>query len=121
MKLRLTGAGLLAALHASVAWSQAPAGTPPPREHSTRPQAAVVDSKSSQPSSPAGAAYRSPFADYRGFRGDEPLVDWRRANDQVRDAGGHVGLMKEGGGAKAPPEGHGAHGTMHGPAKDARR
>jgi len=49
--------------------------------------------KVATPAAPAGA-YKPPFADYRPFRIDEPLKEWRRANDEVRDAGGHVGLLK---------------------------
>lgn len=34
--------------------------------------------------------YRSAFEDYRAFV-DEETVDWRKANDDVREAGGHAG------------------------------
>ena len=40
------------------------------------------------------SGYRSAFADYRPFKAAEPMKEWKRANDEVRDAGGHVGLMK---------------------------
>ena len=57
--------------------------------------------------------YRSPFGDYRGFTPQEPLVDWRGANDQVREIGGHVGLMKgaQRGSAAAGHQGHSVPGT----------
>lgn len=35
------------------------------------------------------------FRGYRAWRADEPLVGWREANDRVRDAGGHAGIMKD--------------------------
>ena len=38
--------------------------------------------------------FASAFADYRRFDPDQPLVDWRAANDEVKSAGGHVGLMR---------------------------
>ena len=34
--------------------------------------------------------YRSAFEGYRAFA-DEEIVDWRKANDDVREAGGHAG------------------------------
>ena len=37
---------------------------------------------------------RSTLGTYRPFNPDEPLVDWYAANEQVRQAGGHIGLMK---------------------------
>ena len=39
-------------------------------------------------------AYLSPFADYRRFDADAPPKPWRQANDEVREAGGHVGILK---------------------------
>jgi hypothetical protein len=41
----------------------------------------------------AGIAYRSAFDDYRTFVDPKP-ADWRSANDEVRDAGGHLGLAR---------------------------
>lgn len=41
-----------------------------------------------------GDRYASAFADYRRFRPDEPLVDWRGVNDELAAAaggGGHAG------------------------------
>jgi hypothetical protein len=32
-------------------------------------------------------AYRSAWTDYRGFTADEPRMDWRAANDALRDPG----------------------------------
>ena len=44
---------------------------------------------------PASApVYVSPFNDYLRFDPDAPLKPWRAANDDVRDAGGHVGILK---------------------------
>lgn len=58
----------------------------------------------------SGGVYRSAFEDYRGFTPDEPLVDWRGANDRVREAGGHIGLMKGAQGQGAAASGHQGHG-----------
>lgn len=69
---------------------------------------------SSQPASqpapePAsGALYHSAFTDYRPFSSEAALKDWRKANDEVRETGGHVGLLK---GTPAQLKGHGAHGA----------
>ena len=54
------------------------------------------------------SAYRSAFTDYRPFKAAEPMKEWKRANDEVRDAGGHVGLMKVEG---SQPQAHGGHGA----------
>ena len=68
----------------------------------------------------AHEGYRSPFETYRPFNADEPLMDWRAANEQVREAGGHVGLMKtdkKAGQAEAPAAGaHAGHGPHTPPA-----
>ena len=42
---------------------------------------------SSRSSSPA-------FEGYRPFNPQEPPTGWRAANDEVREAGGHVGIAK---------------------------
>lgn len=98
---------LAAALQASVSWSQGAAAA----RHETRPaEQAKATPASAVPALASAAGYRSPFADYRALVPDEPLEDWRRANDEVREAGGHVGLMKAGGAAQSA--GHGAHGTQ---------
>lgn len=107
MHLRFAGAALVAALHVTAASSQAAPspghqGHPPakpdgkPAARTEGKPAARAESRpaaKAPPSRPAGA-YQSPFADYRPFTADEPLKDWRRANDEVRDAGGHAGLLK---------------------------
>jgi hypothetical protein len=71
----------------------------PPAAGPDRPLASAASVKS---------AYDSPFDGYRPF--SEPLApkDWRKANDEVREAGGHIGLMK---GEPAQLTGHGAHGA----------
>lgn len=38
--------------------------------------------------------YRSAFEGYRRFAEPE-LADWRRSNDEVGAAGGHLGLLRE--------------------------
>jgi hypothetical protein len=99
MHLRFAGAALWAALHVTAAWSQA-APSPGHQGHHPAKGEGTPAAKAERrpaakapPSRPTGA-YRSPFADYRPFAADEPLKDWRRANDEVHEAGGHVGLMK---------------------------
>lgn len=99
MHLRFAGAALWAAFHVSAAWSQAAPSPGHPGHHPAQgagTPAAKAERRpaaKAPPSRPHGA-YQSPFADYRPFATDEPLKDWRRANDEVREAGGHVGLMK---------------------------
>jgi len=97
-------AACVATLHFPLAYAQAN----PDAHHDARhakPELAAAPA-----ASPIGATglYRSPFADYRLFKADEPMKDWRMANDEVREAGGHIGLMK---GAPAQPTGHGTHGA----------
>ena len=66
------------------------------------------------------AEFRSTFEGYRPFA-DQELRDWRKANDEVRQAGGHAG-QKPGQGSGQPSskpqagspdssrhQGHGAH------------
>ena len=58
---------------------------------------APVPVATSQPAAtaPASAApHRSAFEGYRAYDADEPMKDWRQANEEVREAGGHVGIMK---------------------------
>ena len=42
----------------------------------------------------AAPAYVSPFGDYRRFEAPLAPKPWRQANDEVRDAGGHIGIVK---------------------------
>lgn len=60
-----------------------------------------------------GSPYRSPFAGYRSFSSDVALKDWKKANDEVREVGGHVGLLKA---EPAQPQGHGTHGAKQQPS-----
>ncbi len=46
------------------------------------------------PSKPGGNAHDSAFTGYRRFVVDEPLVDWRAANDSVREGSGASGSAK---------------------------
>jgi hypothetical protein len=98
MNLRYAGAALWAALHVAAAWSQQsspghPGHHPAKGDRAPAAKAEGRPAAKAPPSRPPGA-YRSPFADYRPFTTDEPLKDWRRANEDVHEAGGHVGLMK---------------------------
>ena len=51
---------------------------------------------------PAGV-YRSSFDGYRRYNAQEPPKHWRAANEEVRDAGGHVGILK---GTRGQAEAH---------------
>ena len=44
---------------------------------------------------PAPAKPQGALAGYRAFDAAEPLKDWRLANEEVRAAGGHAGLLKQ--------------------------
>ena len=76
-------------------------------------QGAAALAAESSPTDPAASAppvaYRSAFEGYRPFK-EEPIADWRKVNEEVRAAGGHIGIM---GGAG----GHAGHGA--GAAKPA--
>lgn len=99
MRMIISSACLAAALQASFAWTQ---GAAPPQAAETRAKPAAAS-----PDVPNGT-YRSAFTDYRRFNAGEPLKSWRRANDEVRDAGGHGGLMKGKDGKAMDHGGHGA-------------
>ena len=79
-------------------------------------ESSVLDPKAKNP----GVVFRSVFEDYRPF-GEQKPVDWRQANDEVRDVGGHLGLAKgqgPGGQTSKPQPGSpeasgGAHGGHH--------
>ena len=105
MRLIKSSVCLAAALQVSFAWTQGAA----PSQAGEPPKVAETEAKRAA-ASPDGpnTPYRSAFTGYRRFNAEEPLRSWRRANDEVRDAGGHVGLMK-GAGGKAMD--HGGHGT----------
>lgn len=98
MNLRFAGAALGAALHVAAAWSQA-AASPHQGHHPAKGEGTPAAKSEKRPAAKAPpprttGAYRSPFADYRPFVADEPLKDWRRANEEVHEAGGHAGLLK---------------------------
>ena len=84
-------AACLAVFPTDVAWSQASPhvsqsqGTSHHSPHRSRPAVAPDSS----------GAFVSPLADYRRFDADVPLVDWRAANEEVKNAGGHVGLARD--------------------------
>jgi hypothetical protein len=79
-----------------------------PHSHPAAPAASPPGKQATGAPAVSGGAYRSPFADYRPFSEEVPPKAWRTANDEVRDAGGHIGLMK---GERAQPRGHEAHGA----------
>lgn len=84
---------LAAALWVPAAAAQATHHHPEPK----KPQAQRPAPAPAEPRAPAargGGTFRSAFEDYRPFPPDEPLKDWRAANEEVKEAGGHVGLMK---------------------------
>ena len=89
------------------------AGQDAPHSHHAKPQGsnapvAAQAGHSLAAPAPAPGLYDSPFAGYRPFSEELAPKDWRKANEEVREAGGHIGLMK---GQPAQPTGHGAHGA----------
>lgn len=92
-------------------------GAPPSHEgHRTGAAPGPKDAPASMPKAgpsaakPAGEArpeeargYASAFAGYRPFDPQEPAKPWRAANEEVREAGGHIGVMKAIEAAKAVP------------------
>jgi hypothetical protein len=56
---------------------------------------------------PVPAALASPFNQYQGWR-DEPVRDWREANDQVGEIGGWRTYLRESR-QEAPASAHGQH------------
>ena len=86
-------AGLL--LHATHAMAQ---DTPHIGHPPAASKPAPADNRTLQESSPGSA-----FAGYRRFTPEEPLKDWRAANEEVRAAGGHIGLVKDAAQTKAHP------------------
>lgn len=58
----------------------------------------VVLAQAAAPAVPPPAtalpSYVSPFSDYRRFDAEPPAKPWRQANEEVREAGGHVGILK---------------------------
>ena len=97
-------AACIATLHIPLALAQAN----PHAHHDARQAKAEPAASPATNSTGATGLYRSPFTDYRAFKAGEPMIEWRKANDEVHEAGGHIGLMK---GAPAQPTGHGAHGA----------
>lgn len=95
MKHLLLGMALAAGLQSGFAGAQA-ASQPLHGGHGAKPAQPAKNPRSSKTPTKVdeGSAYRSPFADYRAFTPQEPAKDWRAANDEVRDVGGHIGLMK---------------------------
>ena len=96
-------AALAAVLFASVAEAQGTTHSHHPPPAKPGPQQAALPQAIDKTD-----AYRSPFSDYRPFSQELTPKEWRRANDEVREAGGHAGLMK---GEPAQLKGHGAHGA----------
>ena len=80
--------GLAAALVPGVVAAQSPhAGHTAPRV-----ELATPDRKDAA-AAPGPTTHRSSFEGYRPFNPEEPLVDWRAANEKVRDSAGHMGTM----------------------------
>ena len=65
-------------------------------ERAAPPTAATVtDAKARVPE----ARYQPPFSDYQPFR-EQKLAPWRGLNNEVHEAGGHIGIF---GGARTTP------------------
>jgi hypothetical protein len=82
MKSFVRSFGLVVVLHSSVVFAQTA-----PHAHASTP--------SKEAKEPGVHGYRAPCDTYRPFKAEEPLKDWRAANREVREAGGHAGLMKD--------------------------
>lgn len=70
---------------------------------------------SAAPAQEPGDRYVSAFADYRRFRLDEPLADWRGVNDELATmaGGGHAGHGRTTAGPQNPKPAPADH-TQHG-------
>jgi len=90
MKLSCCAAALLLAFFPDVGWAR----TSPSRDAGRAPESATRAIAPTTAAPSALGEYRSAFSDYRGFTPEEPLVDWRAANEAVSNAGGRVGLMR---------------------------
>lgn len=108
-------AGVLALVVAPAAWPQEDASRPAAKADDGGPRAATPEAVARTPS-----IYRSAFEGYRVFTPDEPLGQWRAANEAVRQAGGHMGLMKAEGQGGAKGDGHAGHSPQSRPAKDGK-
>ena len=95
-------AALVAALTLAAAAQAQHAAHHPDQPRAGAPNAAPAEEPR------GGRHYRSAFTGYRPFDGEVSLKDWKKANDEVREVGGHVGLLK---GEPAQLQGHGAHGA----------
>ena len=73
-----------------------PAAAPPAASQPSEPKAEAAAAKQAVPAiEPVPAKEPAPaLPGYRRF-GDAPAIDWRSANAQVRETGGHMGAMKE--------------------------
>jgi hypothetical protein len=91
--------------------------------------------KSRTAPAPSAPVYRSAFDSYRPWRADEPSADWRQANQEMGQLGGHAGHLR--GAPPSPstsssttkpspkPSGgdamHDAHRNMHGGAAPKKK
>lgn len=108
-----------AALSITPFWAAAQSATPAvPGE----PAPAQSSSASAEPPRAAPTiGYESAFKDYRSWR-DEPTRPWRDVNDEVRQVGGHAGVLKAAEPGPEPSRAQGdkpaepqrGHETMHG-------
>lgn len=102
MRTRTVAALLAASLLAPAAWGQAghaqhhpPGQKTPTAKPAEKPPAKPAPGKpaTAQPAA-RGDTYRSAFEGYRPFNPEEPVLDWREVNEAVREAGGHIGILK---------------------------
>ena len=106
MKTLLLLGVALAAGAPVAAGAQAPSHShPAPREAGAapaKPGAVPARSQAARPA-PDATGYRSAFSDYRRFEAEPPAKGWREANDEVRDVGGHAGVVQ---GTRGQAEAH---------------
>ena len=70
------------------------AGHGPKAAAPPKPAAAPDKSPQTPPAAKAGKEVSPAFDGYRAYNPQEPAKGWRAANEEVREAGGHVGIAK---------------------------
>ena len=86
---RSTWLGLAAGLHSAVSVAQ-----PVPSDAHHHKPSAAPKSEAPTPRTSPRFGYESAFTDYRRFVADEPLKDWRAANEEVAESARGGGAMK---------------------------
>lgn len=88
------------------------------------PALGVLPAQSAEkPAVAAPPMYRSAFDNYRTWRAEEAAADWRQANDEMGQLGGHAGHLRGAPQNATPQSRDGMHERMHGsePMRDQER